>query len=84
MGIFTPREQQNTEYLKLKYSPSTPDARVLDRLQNGWILARIDVREHAKQVQANTQSSLPIKNLLYCSKKSIFWREITGNLEPTK
>ena len=25
MGIFTPGEQQNTEYLKLKYSPSTPE-----------------------------------------------------------
>ena len=25
MGIFTPGEQRNTEYLKLKYSPSTPD-----------------------------------------------------------
>ena len=24
MGIFTPGEQRNTEYLKLKYSPSTP------------------------------------------------------------
>ena len=26
MGIFTDGEQQNTEYLKLKYSPSTPDS----------------------------------------------------------
>ena len=26
MRIFTPGEQRNTEYLKLKYSPSTPDA----------------------------------------------------------
>ena len=25
MEIFTPGEQWNTEYLKLKYSPSTPD-----------------------------------------------------------
>ena len=25
MGIFTPGEQQNTEYLKLKNSPYTPD-----------------------------------------------------------
>ena len=25
MGIFTPGEQRNTEYLKLKYSPSTPE-----------------------------------------------------------
>ena len=68
MGIFTPGEQRNTEYLKLKYSPSTPDPRVLDRLQNGWILARIDVREHAKQVQANTQSSLLNKNLLFAQR----------------
>ena len=84
MGIFIPEEQRNTEYLKLKYSPSTPDPRVLDRLQNGWILARIDVREHAKPIQANTQPSLPNKKILYCLKKSIFWREITGNLEPTR
>ena len=26
MGIFTPGEQRNTEYLKLKYSPSTSEA----------------------------------------------------------
>ena len=25
MGILTPGEQGNMEYLKLKYSPSTPD-----------------------------------------------------------
>ena len=25
MGIFTPREQRNTEHLKFKYSPSTPE-----------------------------------------------------------
>ena len=28
MGIFTPGEQRNTEYLKLKYSPSIPESEV--------------------------------------------------------
>ena len=28
MGIFIPGEQRNTEYLKLKYSPSTPDQKL--------------------------------------------------------
>ena len=32
MGIFIPGEQRNTEYLKLKYSPSTPDDRSAVRL----------------------------------------------------
>ena len=28
MGIFTPGEQRNTEYLELKYSSSTPETSV--------------------------------------------------------
>ena len=32
MGIFTPGEQRNMEYLKLKYSPSTPDLEPLTLL----------------------------------------------------
>ena len=35
MGIFTPGEQRNTEYLKLKYSPSTPDTCTVHRTVNG-------------------------------------------------